>query len=186
VSYVCVTGPEHSNTENIKSRNQTLKQLFEQCFNTWYHNLFGYAFSLVRNKEEAAEIVQLSFIKLWEKRTEVDIPCSGRSYLYSTVHNLALNHLRHTHVKRKFESYQKYIGEVSDQKHLLEQREKVERIEKTLESLPPACREIFIKSRFEQKKYAEIASELNISIKTVEAQVGKALKILRQQLADIL
>ena len=162
-----------------------MEELYKQCFEAYYEKLYGYAFTIVKDNAETKDIVQSAFIKLWEKRNEVNIQHSGRSYLYTTVYHLALNSIRNRKTK---EGHLDHLRPVENTETMYsgEEKETRERIQNEIDLLPPKCREVFNKSRFEGKKYAEIAAEMNISNKTVEAQMGKALKIMRQRLADLL
>lgn len=157
-------------------------------FKTYYQPLCNYAYSFIRNRDEAEEIVQSAFLSVWEKRDSLDIKTSLKAYLYTMVRNTSLNVIKHEKIK------QRYVGEALAfeershdsvaQKVLSSELE--ERIQHAMESLPEQCRLVFKLSRFEELKYSEIANQLNISIKTVENQMGKALKIMREQLKDYL
>jgi RNA polymerase sigma-70 factor, ECF subfamily len=138
----------------------------------------------VKDNEEAKDIVQLVFIKLWEKRNLVNIEQSGQAYLYKSVYHLCLNSIRDKRVKQNYTG--KFSPSAAGISYVTEERETNNRIIAAIDTLPPKCREIFNKSRYDGKRYAEIASELDISVKTVEAQMGKALKILRNLLTDLI
>jgi len=161
---------------------------FEMFFKTYYQPLCNYAFSFIQDRDEAEEIVQSAFLSVWEKRETLDIRTSLRSYLYTMVRNTSLNVIKHEKIK------QKYVGEalaVEDRSHenvsqKVLSSELEEKIQLAMESLPEQCRLVFKMSRFEELKYSEIAEQLQISIKTVENQMGKALKIMREQLKDYL
>ena len=160
---------------------------FDAVFRKYYAPLCHYAVGLTNgDPDEAEDMVQQSFVKLWEKRTSLDITWSVKSYLYKMVHNAALNKIRHQKTKNK---YHQLIVQPLENAHempedtLPELREKLQR---ALQDLPPQCRNIFELSRFEELKYREIAEQLQISIKTVETQMGKALRLMRVHLADYL
>ncbi len=162
-----------------------VEELFNQCYHDHFNNLCGYAFTIVKDNDEAKDIVQSAFIKLWLKRNEVNIRTSAKSYLFTSVYHSSLNAVRdkktkekHTRSLSQFELLESSSG--------LEGKEALKRILSAIESLPPRCKEVFRKSRFEELKYAEIATEMNISVKTVEVQMGKALKTLRETLADMI
>ncbi|WP_186774467.1 RNA polymerase sigma-70 factor [Chitinophaga pinensis] len=165
---------------------QSAKDIYRQCFHDNFERLHRYAFTLLQDNEEARDVVQQAFIKLWQKRDEINLELAGRSYLYTTVQRLCINIYRHNKVRRHYKDSVLATHQEEYTDHQLENREISNRISAAMDALPPKCREIFCKSRFEEKKYAEIAAELNISVKTVEVQMGKALKIMREQLADII
>lgn len=138
----------------------------------------------MKENEEAKDIVQTAFIKLWEKKDQVSIGQSGQYYLYKSVYHLCLNSLRNKKVKEK--RTEKLSAAVPSTNNVTDEKETSARVLTAIETLPPKCKEVFLKSRHEGKRYGEIANELNISVKTVEAQMGKALKILRNLLADLI
>lgn len=163
-------------------------QTLENWFKQYYEALARYAFTLVKKQEEAEDIVQKLFIKLWEKRNELDIKGNPKSYLYGAVHNSSLNHLnsaarRHAH-REVEEDYSISAYEKTDSR--IESKELEQTIELAMQTLPPKCRDVFQLSRQEQLSYKEIAEQLNISTKTVENQMGKALRLMREALQDYL
>jgi RNA polymerase sigma-70 factor (ECF subfamily) len=171
----------------------TMKQLsflnlnsFESIFREYYQMLCAYAYRFVNDSDTAEEIVQDLFYKLWEKRSELQINTSVKSYLFSAVHNRCLKYIEHRHVETKYKNY--YLLHESEVDNEPQQHTNVNElqgiIEQTLESLPERCNRIFRLNRFEGLKYHEIAARLSISIKTVEANMGKALKVLRKNLKD--
>lgn len=162
----------------------TVEAHYKDYFYTYFEKLFGYAFTMVQDNAEARDIVQLAFVKLWEKRASIDLAHAGRAYLYTTVYNLSLNAIRNRDV-RKLHHAQIADSITAIHTHTAEEAEIRDRIRLAINSLPPRCREVFCKSRLEGKKYDAIASELGISNKTVEAQMSKALKLLRAQLSDL-
>ncbi|MEO8766066.1 MAG: RNA polymerase sigma-70 factor [Ginsengibacter sp.] len=161
-----------------------MEDLFKKYFHSNYERLHSYAFTIVKDNEEAEDIVQLAFVKLWEKRSRVNIEQSGKFYLYKSVYHLCLNSIRDKKTKQKYED--KLALPSAGTSYLNEDREINNQVSAAIDTLPVKCREVFIKSRDEGKRYAEIAMELNISVKTVEAQMGKALKILRNLLTDLI
>lgn len=164
--------------------NMTAEAHYRHYFYTYFERLFGYAFTMVKDNAEAKDIVQSAFLKLWEKRASIDLAHAGRAYLYTTVYNLSLNALRNRATRRE---HHVVLAEsiTAIQTYSAEEAEVRDRIRLAIDSLPPRCREVFCKSRLEGKKYEAIAAELDISVKTVEAQMTKALKLLRTQLSDL-
>ena len=162
-----------------------LEESYKLCFDQYFEKLYGYAFTILKDNAEAKDIVQSAFVKLWEKRNEVNWPASVQSYLYTTVYRLSLNTIRNHKIRE--EHHRKIIPMYKgEQRNIAEEKEKSVRIQKAIDELPPRCKEVFCKSRMEGKKYAVIAVELDISVKTVEVQIGKALKFLRERLADLI
>lgn len=165
-----------------KPVSKTVDEYFKTLFFDYFNKLHHYALTIVKNEDEAKDIVQSAFLKLWQKRDEVDINAAGKSYLYTTVHRLSLNSLRDRKVQVEYPADLIAVGSTSNPSEIQELRVK---LNLAIEQLPLRCKEVFYKSRFEGKKYAQIADEMNISVKTVEAQMGKALKLLRENLSDI-
>lgn len=156
---------------------------FELFFKQNYTDLCNYAFYYLKNAEDAEEVVQDIFYIIWKNRKELNIK-SIKSYLYQSVKNNCLQTIRHRSLNEKFISYVKHSyeeqGEQADK--ILNAKDINEIIEKTFNSLPARCKQIFKLSRYEGLKYREIAKKLSISIKTVEANMGKALMHFRNNL----
>lgn len=150
--------------------------------------MYSYAFTILKDEADAEEITQVVFMKLWEKRGSVSADTSLKAYLYRMVHNDCMNLLKHKSVVLKFQKEKTYImkneSEDGGKKILSSQLEN--KLSHALRELPEQCRTIFQLSRFEDLKYREIAEHLGISEKTVENQMGKALKLLRIKLVDFL
>jgi RNA polymerase sigma-70 factor (ECF subfamily) len=159
---------------------------FESIFREYYQMLCSYSYRFVKDTDTAEEIVQELFYKLWEKRTELQVNSSIKSYLFSAVHNRCLKFIEHKNVEARYRSYYLIHGSEIDNEHQnsSDVRELQGIIERTLESLPERCGRIFRLNRFEGLKYNEIAVKLSISVKTVEANMGKALKLLRRNLRN--
>ena len=161
--------------------------VFERAFKEHFKALHAYAYTIIRDEDNAEEIVQNVFFKLWEKKEQIEEITSLKAYLYRAVYNDSLNLLKHTKVRAAYETYVKSgAGEGGTAIDTLSTKELQAKIDKALNELPEQCRTIFQMSRFEELKYREIAEQLNLSVKTVENQMGKALKVLREKLADCL
>jgi RNA polymerase sigma-70 factor (ECF subfamily) len=160
-------------------------ELYRQYFEAYFEGLFTYAYTIVKDSAEARDIAQSSFIKLWQKRKEIDFSIKAKSYLYTTAYHLALNTVRN---RKNHKNHHETLEnkEAPTTIYTSEQKEIRTRIQEAINQLPPRCREIFLKSRLEGRKYAEIAVDLKISVKTVEVQMGRALKFLKEHLADII
>jgi len=161
---------------------------FEEVFKTHFTPLHAYAMTILREDVMAEEIVQQVFVRLWEKKENIRIRQSVAAYLYGAVHNGCLNYLKHQKVKQAHHMHVQHTSghspENASRKLILKELEA--KIADALSRLPAQCRMIFQMSRFEELKYREIAERLNLSVKTVENQMGKALKIMRTHLSDYL
>jgi RNA polymerase sigma-70 factor (ECF subfamily) len=160
---------------------------FEKLFKSHFKCLHSYACTLLKDTIMAEEMVQNVFCRLWEKSEALEIKESIAGYLYRSVYNECMNYLKHLKVR---ESYQHYVLTRDESSvgalHELEANELAEKLDSALEKLPEKCRTIFQMSRFEELRYQEIAERLDIPIKTVENQMGKALRLLRMELVDFL
>jgi RNA polymerase sigma-70 factor (ECF subfamily) len=163
------------------------EKAIESLFRLHYKQLCNYAYTLLQDIDESEESVQQVFIQLWEKRETMEINTSITAYLFKAVRNNSLNRIKHKKVRQVYaDEVLSTSNESSQSTSITFQNELQEQIQRAIESLPEQCRLIFKLSRFEELKYSEIAEELNISIKTVENQMGKALRIMREKLKDYL
>lgn len=169
------------------SYNNLDQQLFEELFSEYFVPLTNFAKSYVKDEDAAKELAQDAFINLWQKKDEIDKDKSIKSYLFTSVRNRSLNYIR-DNKKYKSEYLDIELEKSNDffDSDVLTTKELQDKITASINSLPEKCRKVFEMSRFEDLKYKEIAKELNISIKTVENQIGKALKTLRKDLKDYL
>ena len=157
---------------------------FDAIFRQWYAGLVRAAESMLRDRAVAEEIVQDVMLELWRRRESLDPHGSPKAYLYQSTRNRALNHLRHLQVQRKSVLLMdRTEGRDASAPSQLMAKEMEGALKEGLNALPPRCREVFELSRVRGLKYTEIAETLEISVKTVEAQMGKALRILREHLA---
>lgn len=162
------------------------KQEFEKLFRSSYVSLVRYTKTIIRDHDASEEIVQEFFFRLWQDRQNLKIESSLNGYLYRSVHNRALHYLEHQKVVSR------HAGEVLATADLTSEpvtdaiyyHELQARVARVLERLPERCRLIFRMNRFEGLKYNEIADKLAVSLKTVEADMGKALKEFRKALAE--
>jgi RNA polymerase sigma-70 factor (ECF subfamily) len=169
------------------------EKTFEFVFKNFFSGLCQFAFSIVRSKEVAEEIVEELFLYLWENSDNININNSLRSYLYRSVHNRCLKYIRHQQVEKKYLDNTPYI--FTDEEIFggilaefpfdeLTYNELVKNVDKALQNLPEQCREIFCMHRYDELSYMEIAQKLNLSINTVKTQMTRALQKMRDTLND--
>lgn len=160
-----------------------LKDLFERYYNSVCQAIFG----LVRERNQTEDLAQNVFIRFWEKRHKIEIRESYGAYFRKMAVNEALMFLR--------KNNRWHIEEIEPNKHTQPvenvertylQNELSEQINNAINTLPPKCRTVFLLSRFEDLTYKEIAEKMGISVKTVENQMGKALRVLRREMKDYL
>ena len=161
---------------------------FEGLFRIHYSALCAYANMYLNDVDASEDMVQEMFMKLWKNREGLEIRTSLKSYLFRAVRNACLNMISHINIREEYKKH--HAVEVSeDEKNFTDESivsELEDKIRKTIDSLPVERRKVFVLSRFEGLKYKEIAEKLNISVKTVENQMSKALKFLRENLVDYL
>jgi len=172
----------------LSLQSQRDEATFEQTFKSHFRRLHSYAFTILKDEAEAEEIVQQVFYKLWERTQTQPFSGSLNAYLYRAVHNESLNFLKHQQVRTNHKLHVAYSMKQqtadSDKKVVASELEK--HIHAALNELPEQCRTIFQLSRFDELKYLEIAHKLGLSVKTVENQMGKALKLMRIKLLHFL
>ena len=159
---------------------------FEMVFRQHYQYLCIQAFNILKDADEAEEIVQDTFVKIWNKREELSITISMKNYLIQSIKNTCFNQIKHEQVKRSYQAdfiKSNQEGEHHDQ---VQVDELEKQIQSAINNLPEERKKVFLLSRKQGLKYQEIARELNISVKTVENQMGKALKFMREELKDYL
>ena len=167
----------------LKNGDQTA---FELLFHFYYPGLVMYALQFTADKMEAEEIVQDFFVRFWQRHQQIIPSDTLKSYLFLSVKNGSLNFLKHKKIEEK---YIRSMTELSTH-HLVYDpdlyiaSELQDKIKNAIDLLPEKCREIFIMSRMRGMKNEEIATELNLSKRTVETQISKALKVLRVELKD--
>jgi RNA polymerase sigma-70 factor (ECF subfamily) len=164
------------------------KAAFEVVFKTHYKNLRAYAFTITNDSAAADEVVQNLFFKLWERTESLTISGSIAAYLYRAVNNDSLNYLKHLNVRSQHRLFVRHRNEESTAGAItgMQLKELEAKLQQAMNELPEQCRTVFQLSRFEELRYREIADRLQISVKTVENHIGKALKILRTKLSDFL
>jgi len=165
-------------------------KVYKNLFDEFYKPLCQFALIYVNDQSTAEEIVHELFIWLWEKRKGLNIHTSLKSYLFLSVRNRSFNYIRNT--KPQFslddtflELEDELLQEISSNEQL-DMLQLQEVVKSAIDELPPKCREIFLLSRESELTYAQIAEELSVSKKTVENQMGIALKRLKEKLSPAL
>lgn len=163
---------------------------FEKLFRRYYKNLIRFAWGYVESEAIAEEIVQELFTKIWEKRNELEITTSVKSYLFSASRNMSIDYLKHREVVQDWENDKRatYMDKPHERKLSEDVHNKImlEEVEDAIKSLPERRRLIFILSRYQDMTYKEIAQLLDISVNTVETQIVRALAALRNKFSTVL
>lgn len=175
-----------SEQQIVKSIKEGDINSFETLFKEYYERLCDFGMKYLKSIDQAEEVVQDTFYNIWKNRESLNIKTSLKSYLYTAIRNNCLQELRTRSLDIKYENYYKshYVNESISPVDELNAKELSLVINKALNSLPERCKTIFKLSRDEGLKYQEIADKLSISIKTVEANMGKALKQFRHYLKE--
>ena len=162
-------------------------EAFERLFNLYGQPLIHFVRRYVGDTSIAEDLVQDVFLALWTNRSHLDPALRIKTYLYTSVKNQALKHLRHSDVaRRSAEDLALEFPPLKTPEEEWQEKEVALSVYQAIEALPEKCRLIFSMNRFDHLTYAEIAEIQNISIKTVETQMGRALKFLRNRLAHLL
>jgi len=159
---------------------------FDAVFRANYAALVGSAERILGRRDVAEEIVQDVMLELWRRRETLAVEDSLRGYLFRATRNRSLNHLRHGAIEKRAEpELAANRAESGSSAHAALVEEEIEvAVKRAVADLPARCREVFELSRMHGLRYSEIATTLGISVKTVEAQMGKALRLLRERLAQ--
>ncbi|MDX2188938.1 MAG: RNA polymerase sigma-70 factor [Bacteroidota bacterium] len=163
------------------------EKAFEVIFRKYYGMMCNYAYRIVSSREEASEVVQDVFCRIWDHKSKIKNVQSIKAYLYRSVHNSCMNHLKkHQYNMANMENMYHEKSELDTPVTKLGFEELQNKISMAIASLPEQCGNVFKLSRFEDLSYKEISSVMGISIKTVENHMGKALKLMRLNLAEYL
>lgn len=156
---------------------------FEEVFKTYFGPLCNYVNSFIKDWEASREIVQGTFLKVWENKDSIDINTSAKSYLYSAVRNRMIDHIR---ANKKLEDYKNTVNVDDIDENITHMDSYLirEEILKSMDKLKPKMRKIFSLSKIEGLTYNEIAAYLNISKRAVEDNVAKALRLLKEDLQE--
>ena len=163
------------------------QEMFDYFFEKYYQGLCVYACRMLKSNSEAEDLVQDFFVRFLENRKNIRIDNSLKSYFIRSIHNRCLDLIAHQKVKTEHEQYRiKMMTEEDFQEYPLLDNELKQQIERAIQNLPDAIRGTFILNRFEGLNYQQIAAQEDISVKTVEYRISKALGILRKDLGDYL
>ena len=175
-----------SDQELIESLKKGKLSAFDGLFNRYSQHLYRYCFSLLKNHEDAEEIVQEVFFRVWVKRFEISRQKSFASFLFSIAHNLTIDLFRKRSREKKFERKMLDTAERNDLNTLsmVEQQELINQVQLVINDLPAKRRKIYELSREKGMNNNEIAEKLQISTKTVENQITLALKQIREVIGD--
>jgi RNA polymerase sigma-70 factor (ECF subfamily) len=160
---------------------------FDVIFRTYYARLVHFGEAMLGERAPAEELAQDVMLELWKRRTSLTVDTSLQGYLFRATRNRTLNYIRHEKVVKRgsaFAAQEMTTDAVADSQIRQDQIDAA--LHAAVSTLPPRCREVFELSRSQGLKYSEIAATLGISIKTVEAQMGKALKIVRELMSSYL
>jgi len=163
-----------------------LESAYEELFMTYYAQLVVFAQKILSDEDLSREMVQDVFVMFYEKREVLNIHTSLKSHLYQTVRNRCLNEIKRNQIRREHHSGI-FIDKKNQEAYLDDKMQETEleaRIFSVVETLPRQCKRIFEMSRYEGIPNQEIAEKLQLSKRTVETQISKALKIMRKQLKD--
>ena len=167
---------------------------FEQVFKADYNRIVGFCQQFIRDKDQARCLAQEAFVKLWINHEKIESVNGIRSFLYTYAKTDCLNHIRHQKVISNYQDKRLQTKESELNREILdsfdfdqlEHMELEKMINQAVGELPDKCRIVFMMSRIDGKKNNEIATELDISVKSVEANMTRALKTLRVKLAEFL
>lgn len=155
---------------------------FEALYLRLAPKLVAFAYKWSANQELAEDLVQEAFATVWNKRYEVELNPSIESFLYTILRNSLITDYQRKLKERDVTSNLKIVNDNAADEHLT--AETFQKIEQYIEELPPRCKEVFLMSKRDGLTYQEIATELSLSIKSVEKHISKALKILRKRLGQ--
>ncbi len=167
----------------VDGLNQGNKLAYKYLYSLYYNELCVYANSLLNDSLSAEDLVQSVMVKIWNKKPDLIIKTSLKSYLYKSVYNHFINNYRLKQKELTFIEEMKANAII----HLAEEdddiiNEKIRNVKNEIENLPAKCKNVFLMNKMRGMKYKEIADELNLSVKTVEAHISKALFLIKERL----
>ncbi|WP_080904855.1 RNA polymerase sigma-70 factor [Parabacteroides sp. Marseille-P3160] len=180
--------PQQAEKEIIQLLKEGNLTTFNQVFNTLYFPLYFYCRKYISSPEDAKDLIQNVFLRFWDKKEEISIEVSVKAYLFRSVQNECLNYLRSAHLNVSYFETENGKVDCPDSSCTpdveIENRELEHVIYSILEELPLQCKKIFIMSRLKGLKNKEIAKILAISVRTVDTQIYRALKIFKTKLKN--
>ena len=169
---------------NNDLKNVCNEKVFESIFNTHAKNLKRFIFSNTRDADITEDIIQDTFVKIWEDCEKVVFD-TVKSYLYTIANNLFLNIIKHNKVVNAHQKLSIKESTNESPEFIMLEEEFLIKLEKTIADLPKIQREVFLLNRIEKKKYKDIAEQLGISVKAVEKRMHGALLVLREEIGNI-
>jgi RNA polymerase sigma-70 factor (family 1) len=177
--------PIHSDKELIRKLKKGDIEAFNQIFYTYSSKLYHFAYGYLKSREDAEEMVQEIFSKIWDKRADIKEEYEFRSYLFSIAFNYVKKHFRSKALINKYAEFATTNNPESEQIHEDVNYASLKiRVDQLVEQMPEKRKSVFLKSRVEGKNSKEIAVEMNISSSTVENHLNQALRFLRLHLKD--
>lgn len=155
---------------------------FEKLFRKYYENLRRFIWGYVKSEAVAEELIQEVFLKIWKNREHLKINRSVSAYLFRSARNMSIDYVRHANVEQSWADEKQALDQLNDRPSIdkqLNDKLILDEVKKAIQALPERRREIFILSRYEGLSYKEIADLLDISVSTVETQISRSLKKLR-------
>lgn len=179
--------PDALETRLVHLRATDEAAFMELLFRAFYRPLGQVIQRVVQDRDATEDLLQDVFARVWQGREKLSITTTYRAYLYRAALNAALRYVERGKRQVAWDdapAAAEPVGRAADEE--LHHQEATASVEAALAALPPQCRAVFMLSRYEEMSYQQIAEALEISPKTVENQMGKALRILRQQLSGVL
>ncbi len=181
------SAPDKKDFELFQQIKDGDRQAFRTLFDRYYKYLVVTSYNIQGDSEKARDLAQDVFLELWKKRSEINITSSLKAYLRRAVFNKTLNYIKAQRLDFNDDgSLNQELDRKASAQQMLEKEDLQDLVNKAIESLPEKCRLVFTLCRLEQMSHKEIAAQLNISTKTVENQMTKALKVLRVALQPYL
>ena len=174
----------NSDKELVRKLKRGDMEAFNQVFYAYSSKLYHFAYGYLKSKEEAEELVQEVFFKIWEKREDIKEEYQFRSYLFSIAFNYIKKHFRSKALYNKYMEHKELDGEDAQIKEDINYSSLKTMVDQLVDTMPEKRKAVFVKSRFEGKSAKEISEEMNLTQSTVENHLNHALKYLRQHLKE--